>query len=95
MEMPLGSHDVEASRISKQLAHEGIKVVSQSRGRLYSRRYPSYSFLLEAESAPGPQYCQNDKPLKNPSDPFRNRTLEFTVCSAVPEPTALQRAPKL
>ena len=52
--MPLGGQEVEASRISTQLAHEGIKVFSPSRGRLYLRRYTSHSFLLEAESAPGP-----------------------------------------
>ena len=28
--------------------------VAQRTGRLYPRRYPWYSFLLEAESTPGP-----------------------------------------
>jgi hypothetical protein len=40
---PLGFQQVEARIISRQLAHEGGKVVS-----------PWYSFLLDAESTPEP-----------------------------------------
>jgi hypothetical protein len=43
------------SQISRQSAHEGGKVVSPThRPPLPPRRYSWYSFLLGAESAPGP-----------------------------------------
>jgi hypothetical protein len=43
------------SLISTQSAHEGGKVVSHThRPRLPPRKYSWYSFLLEAESTPGP-----------------------------------------
>jgi len=43
------------SQISRQLAHEGGKVVRPThRPPLPPRKYSWYSFLLEAESTPGP-----------------------------------------
>ena len=43
------------SQISRQSAHEGGRVVSRTRGLLLPpRKYSWYSFLLEAESTPGP-----------------------------------------
>jgi len=43
------------SQISRQSAHEGGKVVSPThRPPIPSRKYSWYSFLLEAESTPGP-----------------------------------------
>jgi hypothetical protein len=43
------------SQISRQSAHEGSKVVSTThRPPLPNRTYPWVSFLLEAESTPGP-----------------------------------------
>jgi hypothetical protein len=43
------------SQISRQSAHEGGKVVSHThRPRVPPRKYSWYSFLLEAESTPGP-----------------------------------------
>ena len=50
------------------------------------RKYSWYSFLLEAESTPGPK-CG----LKDTSG---NRTHDLPICSAVPQPTALPRAPR-
>jgi len=45
------------SQFSRQSAHEGGKVVSLThRPPLPPRKYSWYSFLLEAESTPGP-YC--------------------------------------
>jgi hypothetical protein len=44
------------SQISRQSAHEGGKVVSPThRPPSPPRKYSWYSFLLEAESTPGPQ----------------------------------------
>ena len=49
------------SQISRQPAHEDGKVVSCTyRPPLPHRRYPWYSFLLEAESTPGPQDGRKD-----------------------------------
>jgi hypothetical protein len=43
-------------QISRQSAHEGGKVVSPThRPPSNPRKYSWYSFLLEAESTPGPQ----------------------------------------
>jgi hypothetical protein len=51
----VGFQEVEAPRISRQSAHEDGKVVSPThRPRLPLRKYSWYSFLLEAESTPGP-----------------------------------------
>jgi hypothetical protein len=55
LERPLGFQEVEASRISRQSACEGGKVVSpKHRPPLTPKKYSWYSFLLEAESIPGP-----------------------------------------
>jgi len=46
---------VWGSQISRQSSHEGGKVVSPThRLALHPRKYSWYSFLLEAESTPGP-----------------------------------------
>ena len=51
---PYGVQVVEASRISRQSAHEGGKFVRPThRPPLPRRRYPWCSYLLEAESTPG------------------------------------------
>ena len=48
-------------QISRQSAHEGGKVVSPTyRPPLPPRKYSWYSFLLEAESTPGPQCGRKD-----------------------------------
>ena len=55
LDRPLVLHEFEALRISRQSAHEGGKVVSPThRPPLPLMIYPWYSFLLEAESTPGP-----------------------------------------
>jgi len=49
---------VWGSQIWRQLAHEGGKVISPThRPPLPPRKYSWYSFLLKAESTPGP-YCE-------------------------------------
>ena len=50
-----------SSQIWRKSAHEGRKVVSPMyRYPLPPRKYPWYSFLLEAESTPGPQCGRKD-----------------------------------
>ena len=49
------------SQILRQSSHEGGKVVSlKHRPPLPPRKYPWYSFLLKAESTPGPQCGKKD-----------------------------------
>jgi hypothetical protein len=49
------------SQISRQSAHEGGKVVSPThRPPLSPRKYSWYSFLLKAESTPGPYIDDDD-----------------------------------
>jgi hypothetical protein len=60
---------------------------------LLIRKYSWYSFLLEAESTPGPLCSRKDYVMKNSSDTIGNRTRNFPACSAVPQPTVPPRAP--
>jgi hypothetical protein len=48
------------SQNSRQSAHEGSKVVNPTHRPPLPPRYPWYSFLLEAESTPGPQCDRKD-----------------------------------
>jgi len=60
-EQTLRAPEFEVTRFSKLSAHACGKVVSRThRPPLHPRRYPWYSFLLEAESTPGPQRGQKD-----------------------------------
>ena len=52
-------------------------------GPLYPRKSSWYSFLLEAESIPGPQSGRMEV-----NDTFGNRTRDLPAYSAVPQPTA-------
>jgi hypothetical protein len=45
-----------------------------------------YSFLLEAESIPGPQCGRKDYVSSN--ETIGNRTRDLAACSAMPQPTA-------
>jgi len=61
LERPLVLQEVEAFRICTQSAHEGAKVVSSTHlPPLPPRKYSWYSFLLEDESIPQPQYSRKD-----------------------------------
>jgi len=79
-------------QISRRLALEGGKVVSPThRPPLPPRRYSWYSFMLEAESTPGPWCGGRIKSTKNSNDAIGNRTRGLLACSAVPQPTAPSR----
>jgi hypothetical protein len=49
-------------------------------------KYSWYSFLLEAESIPGPQCGWKDYINKNSNDTIGNQSRDLPVCSAVSEP---------
>jgi hypothetical protein len=59
LDKPLGILEVEAPRICRQMTNKGGKVVNRThRPPLPPKRYPWYSFLLEAELTSGLQ-CGN------------------------------------
>jgi hypothetical protein len=70
------------SFIPRQSAHKCCKVIPTHLPPLPPRKHYCYSFLLEAESAPGLQYGWKDY------DTIGNRTRDLPACSAVPQPTA-------
>ena len=67
-------------------AQDGGKVVSLThRPSLPPRKCSWYSFLLEAESTPGPQCDRKDfMSMKNPNDTSWNRTSDLPICSTAP-----------
>ena len=76
------------SQISWQSAHEGGKVVRLMHPpALPPRKYSWYSFLLEAESTPGPSAAGRIMSMKNSSDTIGKWTRNLPTCSAVPQPT--------
>jgi hypothetical protein len=54
-----------------------------------------YSILSEAESIPGPECIWKKYVNWKPNDLIWNRTLDLPVCSTVPQPATLPRAPRL
>ena len=77
------------SDISRQSAHKGGKVVRPThRPPLPHRKISCYTFLLKAAAG-------RIVSMKNSKDKIGNRTRDLPACSAVPEPTALPRAPNL
>jgi hypothetical protein len=60
LERPLGFPEVEDPNNSRQSAHDDKVVSPTHRPPLSPKKYSWYSFLLEAESTPGPQYGHKD-----------------------------------
>ena len=75
-----------SSQISRQSANEGSKVVSSThRPLLPPRKYSWYSFLLEAESTPGPK-CERKDYVNEKF--HRESNPRLPAYSVVPQPTA-------
>ena len=88
--------EVWGSQISRQSAHEGSKVVSPThRPLLHPRKHSWYSFLLEAESTPGPYCGRKDCVNENYNDTIGNRTRGLPACSTMPQPTVPPRTPTI
>ena len=85
---------MEASRVSGQSAREGANVSSRHRPPLPRRRFPWYSFLLEAVSRPQDHSAGTKiKSMENPIDPMGERTCDRPVCSELTQPNAPPRIP--
>jgi len=84
------------SQILKHSVHEGGKVVSPThRPPLPLRKYSWYSFLLGAESIPGPQCGQKDYVNGKFQLYHRKSNPQPSRFSTVPQPTASVQAPTL
>jgi hypothetical protein len=92
LDRPTGFQDVEAPRFLDNLHMKVVRLSAIRTGRLYPpppppRKYSWSSFLLEAESTPGPQCGRKDYVNeKNSTGTIGNRTRDLPVCSAVPKP---------
>jgi len=84
------------SRISRQSAHEGGKVVSRThRPPLPPGNIPGTHFCSRLSQSQGHSAAGRIMPMKNSSDTIGNRTRDLPACSAVPQPTTPQRVPKI
>ena len=73
----------------KTISYEGGKIVSPMyQLPLPPRKYSWYSLLWEDRAIVQPEGSS----MKNSSNTIRNRTRYLSACSAMPQPTALQRA---
>jgi hypothetical protein len=80
------------SRISRQLAHEGGKIVSPThRPTLPPGRIPGTHFCYRLSRPQGHNATGRIKSLKNSSDSIGNRTRDLPVRSTVPQPTVPPR----
>jgi hypothetical protein len=67
-----------------------VKLSAVRTGRFYlPRKYSWYSFMVEAQSTPGPQS------MKNFNDTIANRTRDLPACSTVPQPPRPRRSPSV
>ena len=86
--MSLGLWEVEVHRISRQLAHEGGKIVSPMHQLpLPARRYSCTYFCLELSQHQDHSLTRRIKLMKNPIDLIGNWTCILPACSAMPQPT--------
>jgi len=68
-------------------AQDGDRLSVLLTDRLYPRKYSWYSFLLEAESTPGPKCDRKDfMSMKNSNDTSWDRTSDLPICSTAPKP---------
>jgi len=70
-----------------------LRVSDLRTGRLYPRKYLWYSFVLEAESIPGPQCGRNDYVNEKSQRHYQESNARPAGCSAVPQPTAPLHTP--
>jgi len=82
------------SQISRQSAHESGKVVSPThRPPLPLGNIPGTQFCWRLSRPQGHSAARRIMSMKKSYDTIGNRTRDLPACSAVPQPTALPRAP--
>jgi hypothetical protein len=65
-------------------AQDVVRLSALRTGRIYHRKHTWYSFLLEAESTPGPFCDQKDLCRWKFHDTIWDKTSDLVICSAVP-----------
>ena len=96
LDRPVGLQEIETPITYGQSAHEGGKISPTHRPAASTlRRYPWFSFRVEAESTLGPYATGSIRSMKNSSDFVGNRNRYLPACSAVPHTTAPPRISKL
>ena len=77
------------SQISRQSAHEGVKIVSPKHwSPLPPGKIRRTDFCKMLSPSQGHSAAGRIKASINPNDPMGNRTRDLQSCSAVPQPTA-------
>jgi hypothetical protein len=85
-----------SSHILRQSAIEGGKGVSPThRPPLPAGNIPGTHFCWRLSHSQGHSAAGRIMSIKNSNDAIGNRTRDLQTCSAVPQPTALPRAPKI
>jgi hypothetical protein len=85
---------VWGSQISKQSLNEGGKIVSRThRPPLPPGNIPGTHFCYRLSQPQSHSAAGRIMSIKNSSNIIRNRTRDLPTCSALPQPTALPRAP--
>ena len=80
---------MQVPQSSRQLAHEGDKVVNPMHQPSLPQTTPLVLFLLEAESTPATMLTS----MKNPNDPNEKLTHNFPADCAVSQPNAPPSTP--
>ena len=84
------------SQISRQSEHEGGKVVNPTpRPPLPPGNILGTHFCWRLSEPQGHSAAGRIMSMKNSNDTIGNRTRDLPACSAVPQPTALSRAPSV
>jgi hypothetical protein len=90
-----GPYGCEASRlpcfIDNGLTYGGEVSLMRRTAVLYPKKDSWYSFLLEAESTPGPQCGWKSRSTEKSNDLIGNRTRDLRTCRRLPRPTTLRR----
>ena len=82
LEKPWGFQEVEAPKISRQLAHEASMVVScMHRLPLHGRKYSWYSFLLEAGRPWGQSVARRVMSIKIPKTPLKMEPVTYWLAA--------------
>ena len=94
LDRPWGLQKIKAPRISRQSAHEVVRLSALRTGRLYHPgNIPGSHFCQKFSRPQGHSAAGRIKLMKNPSDLTGNRTRDLPAFSTVPQPTASPRTP--